>query len=138
VRAPGDNLPLVSTIDTRSPLVYTRCALAGAIAMTLYALWQRLPEMTTSRMFLYLVVLFPYAFLAMIIHSNLDRRLLAWVRGGSLLFVGLWAWAALGGTQYGPSTYQAVIFHVVLGALVGIPAVMVGKRTRRAASAALR
>lgn len=124
----------MNAVDTRSLLVYTRCALAAALAITLYGLWLRLPEMISSRIVLYLVVLFPFAFLAMAIGSNPDRRLLAWVRGGALLFAGLWAWVVLGGTTYGPSTYLAVILHIVLGAVVGIPAVILGKRARRVAT----
>jgi hypothetical protein len=124
----------VHAVDTRSPLVYTRCALAGAIAMTLYGLWLRMPEMISPRIAVYLFLLFPYAFLAMAISSDPDRRLLTWVRGGSLLFVGLWAWVVLGGTTYGPSTMTAVILHIALGAVVGIPAVILGKRARRAAT----
>lgn len=120
--------------DTRSPLVYTRCALAAAFAITLYGLWLRLPEMISPRIVLYLVVLFPFAFLAMAIRSNPDRRLLAWVGGGSLLFAGLWAWVVLGGTTHGPSTPLAVILHIALGAVVGIPAVILGKRARRVAT----
>lgn len=124
----------MSAVDTRSPLVYTRCALAAALAITLYGLWLRMPEMISPRIAVYLVLLFPYAFLAMAISSNPDRRLLAWVRGGSLLFAGLWAWVVLGGTTYGPSTYLAVILHIALGAVVGIPAVILGKRARRVAA----
>lgn len=124
----------MSAIDTRSPLVYARCALAAAIAMTLYGLWQRMPEMISPRIIVYLFLLFPYAFLAMAISSSSDRRLLAWVGAGSLLFAGLWAWVVLGGTTYGPSTTLAVIVHIALGAVVGIPAVILGRRARRTAT----
>lgn len=123
----------MSAIDTRSALVYARCALAAAIAITLYGLWQRMPEMISPRIIVYLFLLFPYAFLAMAISSSSDRRLLAWVAAGSLLFAGLWAWVVLGGTD-GPSTTLAVIVHIALGAVVGIPAVILGRRARRAAT----
>lgn len=124
----------MTAIETRSSLIYTRCALAAAIAMNLYGLWLRMPEMISPRVTVYLFLLFPYAFLAMAISSSPDRRLLRWVRAGSLLFAGLWAWVVLGGTTYGPSTTLAVILHIALGAVVGIPAVILGKRARRAAT----
>lgn len=114
-------------------LLYTRGALAGAIALTMYTLWQRMPEVTASRIIFYLVVLFPYAFLAMTLRDPSDRRLLNLVLGGTLLFMGLWIWALLAGPADGPSTPLAVILHIILGAVVGIPAVILGKRARRAA-----
>jgi len=106
-----------------------RAAIVAAAGLTLAGIWQRMPAMSASLLLLYLVALFPYGLYTVMARGHGPH--LAAALGGALLLGGLWLWVLLGG----PSLFVAVVTHLIASTVIGITVMLLGKRSRLAASA---
>jgi len=102
----------------------TRAAIAAAAGLTVAGVWERLPGMTSTRLLLYMVILFPYGLYAVMTRDRGPH--LAVLLGGALLLAGLWLWVLLGGL----SLLAAVVTHLIASTVIGITATRLGKRAR--------
>ena len=106
-----------------------RAAIAIAAVLTLAAVWERLPGMTSNRFILYPVLLFPYGLYALMTRGRGPH--LAVLLGGVLLLAGLWLWVLLQGPDSGGlSLMSAVVTHLVASTVIGITATLLGRRAR--------
>src|SRR5262245_58236407 len=102
----------------------TRAAIAVAAGLTIAGVWGRLPGMTSTRLLLYMVILFPCGLYTVMTRDRGPH--LAVLLGGSLLLSGLWLWVMLGGL----SLFPAVVTHLIASTVIGITATRLGKRAR--------
>jgi len=106
-----------------------RAAIAVAAGLTIAAVWERLPGMTSTRLLLYMVILFPYGLYTVVTRERGPH--LAVLLGGLLLLAGLWLWVVLRNPAAGgPSLLVAVIAHLIATTVIGVTVMMLGKRAR--------
>jgi hypothetical protein len=108
----------------------TRAAIVLVAGLTFAAFWERMPGMTTNRLMLYLVILFPYGlYMVMTRDSGPHHTVLL---GGLVFLAGLWLWVMLQSPATGgPSTLSAVVTHLIASTVLGITVMLLGKRARR-------
>lgn len=106
-----------------------RAAIAVAAGLTVAGFWERMPGMTSTRVLLYLVILFPYGLYVL---TTRDRGPhLAVLLGGLLLLAGLWVWVMLRApVSGGPTLLFAVVTHLVASTVIGITVTTLGRRGR--------
>jgi tryptophan-rich sensory protein len=107
----------------------TRAAIAVAAGLTVVAVWERLPGMTSTRLMLYMVVLFPYALYAVMTRNRGPHH--AALLGGLLFLASLWLWVILQDpASGGPSLLAAMVTHLLVSTVIGITVMTLGKRAR--------
>lgn len=107
----------------------TQVLIVVAAGLTAAAAWDRLGGITTSKILLYLVILFPYALFAVIVRQNGRHQSFAF--GGLLAVAGLWLWVLLQDQASGGlSLFAAVIIHLVACTVLGLAVTVLGKRAR--------
>ena|SRR6185295_2416336 len=102
----------------------TRAAIAAAAGLTIAGVWERLPGMTSTRLLLYMVILFPYGLFLVMTRDRGPH--LAVLLGGVLLLAALWLWVMLDGL----SLLSAVVTHLIAATVIGITVMRLGKRAR--------
>jgi hypothetical protein len=106
-----------------------RAAIAVAAGLTLAGFWERMPGMTSTRLLLYMVILFPYGLYALVTRDRGPH--LAVLLGGLLLLAGLWLWVMLQEPAFGgPTLLFAVVTHLIASTVLGIIVTTLGKRSR--------
>jgi hypothetical protein len=107
----------------------TRAAIVAAAGLTAAAFWGRMPGMTTNRLMLYMVILFPYGLYAVMTRNRGSHH--AVLLGGLAFLAGLWLWVMLKAPgSGGPSTLSAVVTHLIASTVLGITVMLLGKRAR--------
>jgi tryptophan-rich sensory protein len=108
----------------------TWAAIAVVAGLTFAAFWERMPGMTSTRLLLYLVILFPYGLYAVMAHDRGPHR--AVLLGGLAVLAGLWLWVMLRDPASGGlSLLAAVIVHLIATTAIGITVMTLGKRSHR-------
>src|SRR6266545_222699 len=99
----------------------TRAAIAVAAGLTIAAVWERLPGMTSTRLLLYMVILFPYGLYTVVTRERGPHVTV--LLGGLLLLAGLWIWVMLRDPASGGLSLLA-------STVIGISSMVLGKRAR--------
>ncbi len=106
-----------------------RAAIVLTAGLTAAAVWERLPGMTSTRLLLYMVILFPYGLYAVMTRDRGPH--LPVLLGGLTFLAGLWIWALLRDPAAGgPSLLAAMITHLVGSTVIGVTVMALGKRGR--------
>jgi hypothetical protein len=85
--------------------------------------------MTSTRLLLYMVILFPYGLYALVTRDRGPH--LAVLLGGLLLLAGLWLWVMLQDpASGGPTLPFAVVAHLIASTILGITVTTLGRRAR--------
>lgn len=107
----------------------TRAAIVAAACLTAAAFWERMPGMTSTRLMLYLVILFPYGLYAVMTRNPGPHHTV--LLGGLVFLAGLWLWVMLQDpASGGPSLVSAVVAHLIASTVLGITVMLLGKRAR--------
>lgn len=104
----------------------TRAAIVVAAGLTLAAVWERLPGMSSNQFLFYPAILFPYALFALTTRRG-GRHLLL-VLAGVIALAGLWLWVLVQDpASGGPSLVFAVVTHLVASTVLGIAVTVLGR-----------
>lgn len=107
----------------------TRAAIGVAAVLTLAGVWDQFPGMTSNRLILYPVLLFPYGLYTMMTRHRGPHLVV--LLGGALFLAGLWLWVLLQGpASGGPSLLSVVVTHLIASTVIGITATLLGRRAR--------
>lgn len=107
----------------------TRTAIVLVAGLTAAAFWERMPGMTTNRLVLYMVILFPYGLYTVMTRNRGPHHTV--LLGGLAFLAGLWLWVMLQDpASGGPSLLSAVVTHLIASTVLGITVMLLGKRAR--------